>query len=270
MSESGSAELQGAAADASGLNAPDSANEAEALASEVRAVCTLLEEALSELYAPLSDLARASLRATEPPLRALVVLATAVLPSEAPALRERRILLAAALEMLAVALRIHNLLLSAATAHGTRNGTATRTTEIAAPELDRSLAGSTILTGDYCFSRAAVLAAQTNSPTVVDIFSQALKKVSEGRLRAFFDPAGEPFVENTELMHAGVRGAVHLAALSPAHMDSALALADALASSAQMPETTAENAGTNGRQRARWQAAWGIVADQDGALPAAN
>ena len=67
------------------------------------------------------------------------------------------------LEMLFVAHSIHGLLLTAV-----REG------------MDKSVMGSTILAGDYCFSHSAVLATGTESPQVVAIFAQALKTVSEG------------------------------------------------------------------------------------------
>lgn len=230
---------------------PADTDEGVALAAELREVTACLQDALEELYAPLGDLARANLRATEPPVRALAVLATGVRPDEEPQLRARRIVLAAALEMLAVALRIHNLLLNAGAA---ANGSANAHHD--PQELDRSIAGSTILTGDYCFSRAAVLAAQTDSPTVVDIFSQTLKNVSEGRLRASFDPFGPPFIDDIELVRAGVQGAAHLAALSAAQVESALGPAAALATGASVTAALAEAPNLTAQQRRRWQAAW--------------
>lgn len=229
--------------------------EGAALVAELREVTACVRDALAELYAPLSDLALATLRATEPPVRALAVLATGVRPDEESHLRARRILLAAALEMLAVALRIHNLLLIAA--NTAANGSADAHHE--RQELDRSLAGSTVLTGDYCFSRAAILAAQTDSPTVVDIFSQALKNVSEGRLRASFDPLGSPFSDDLELVRAGVRGAAHMAALSAAQATSALGPAEALATGAPMPPALADATNLTAQQRRRWQAAWRVL-----------
>jgi hypothetical protein len=105
-----------------------------------------------------------------------------------------------------------------------------------------------------------VLAAQTDSPTVVAIFSQALKNVSEGRLRTFFNPAASPYGEEIELMHAGVRGAVHLAAIPTSALASALALAEALAARAPFP-TASQLSGLTQQQHARWQAAWQIVAN---------
>lgn len=256
-----------------------SEHEAEALADELRAVCALLEDALNELYAPLSDLARASLRASEPPVRALAVLATGVRDNEEAALRERRILLAAALEMLAVALQIHGLLLGAAVAGAssiTAHGAATPQSDTQSDkqsvthELDRSLAGSTILTGDYCFSRAAVLAAQTNSATVVSIFSQALKNVSEARLRSLFGSAaatGASYTqagadqESVELVRAGVRGAAHMAALAPAQEQSARLLAETLATGGALPGTAVTDPALTAQQYARWQAAWRIATE---------
>ena len=49
-----------------------------------------------------------------------------------------------------------------------------------------SITGSIILTGDYCFTQSAILAAKTDNIAVVEIFSQTLKVVSEGILRQIF------------------------------------------------------------------------------------
>lgn len=234
------------------------AAEYAALDAEVRDVEARLVDALADLYAPLSDLARASLRETKPPLRALAVLATGVGPSPDQHLRERRVLLAAALEMLAVALRIHNLLLAAA--HAAARDAQTDAQQ-GFQEVDRSLAGSTILAGDYCFSRAAFLAAQTDSPTVVDIFALALKNVSEEQLRASFDPQGSPYDDAIELVRAGVRGAGHMALLSSAQVESNLTMAAALVAGTTLPPEYAADPNLSDQQRLRWQAAWRMAHD---------
>ncbi len=41
--------------------------------------------------------------------------------------------------------------------------------------------------GDYCFGRAARLAAQTDNPRIVALFSTALQDISENNLRVLFD-----------------------------------------------------------------------------------
>ncbi len=232
------------------------AGETAALDEELRDVEARLVEALADLYAPLSGLALESLRETKPPVRALAVLVTGVRPGADPHLRERRILLGAALEMLAIALRIHNLLLVAANAATLDGATAAQQS---LPEIDRSLAGSTILAGDYCFSRAAFLAAQTDSPTVVNIFSLALKNVSEGRLRASFDAHAMPYFDDAELVRAGVRGAAHMAGLTGAQVESSLAAAAALLAGNAPGQTIESDPNLTTQQRRRWHAAWQMI-----------
>ena len=83
--------------------------------------------------------------------------------------------------MLHIALNVHRLLVNAArTEEGSQKVGAKA-------ELDRAFIGSTILAGDYCFSRAAQMAAQTDHPRVVATFSLALQAVSEGLLREQFN-----------------------------------------------------------------------------------
>ncbi len=230
-----------------------------AFAREIDDVSRRLDAALGELYPPLSNLARAHVRDAHPLVRGAVILAAGI-PDSLPSpdahalLREQRVLLATALEMLAVALSIHKLLL------------------VAAPDgsLDKALVGSTILTGDYCFSRAAALAAQTDSPQVVDCFAQALKNVSEGHLRRLFadggsagrDAAAAP-AEDAELMTAGVRAVASLAGLSPDALQVALALAEQVALGSTAAAWTEQNppAALTHAQAARWQAALAWLAD---------
>ena len=125
-------------------------------------------------------------------------------------MRSQRIYLGAALEVLYVALGVHTHLLG---------------NDVARSPLGRSLLGSTILAGDYCFSRAADLAVRTQSPVVVEIFAQALKRVSEGHLRQLFQPERERFDENADLLHAGVVAAGALIGLGPGAQGAAVELA---------------------------------------------
>lgn len=206
-------------------------------ASELGEVLPRLQAALEDLYSPLGELARAHLRDIQPPVRAAVVLAAGLGEPDSERLREQRILLATALEMLAVALSVHKLLLVAA----------------ADNSLDKSLVGSTILTGDYCFSRAAVFAAATESPVVVDLFSRALKTVSEGHLRQLLNPDAPPFDETVELTQAGVRAVAHLAALPPQETARALELARRAA--AGLLQGAPELDALPPSRRVRWQAA---------------
>jgi octaprenyl-diphosphate synthase len=240
--------------------------EAEAFTAELEQVSDQLFAALDGLYPPLSSLARAAVRGAMPLRRGALVLATGVagngetsLPPDL--LRERRIRLAAALEMLSVALDIHANLLVEGSAQSDRS-------------LDKSIVGSTILTGDFCFSRAAWLAAQTESPVVVDLFAQALKSVSEGLLRAQMQPGPEsaftddspaPFRSDLELALASVHAAAHLAGLDAEAERTACALAPRFARDAGQPSGEAPVlSGLAPAQKLRWQAALEWLA----ALPA--
>lgn len=152
--------------------------------AEIQEVQNTLLAAADDLTSPLSDLVRAQIRRAQPPICGAVVLTVATprvaaqteTASESD-LRRKRILLAAALEMLHIALNVHRLLVNAAINEQQAGGEIT---------LDRSFIGSTILAGDYCFSRAAQMAAQTDHPRVVETFALALQTVSEGLLRQQF------------------------------------------------------------------------------------
>lgn len=178
-------------------------------AAELAAVQQELQATLADLYPPLADLVRSQLQRAQPLLRAALVLAVGAGNPEHSALRQQRLLLAAAQEMLFIALNIHKLLL---------------TPQPTQPdEQQKTIMGGIILTGDYCFSRAAILAAQTDHVHVVELFSKALQVISEGILRNFFaertsdDAAGETqgvvMNEQRELFVSGVQAAAVLAAL---------------------------------------------------------
>lgn len=186
-------------------NSPNDDHNRSALAdfeAELREVENVFAAAADELGHPLGDLVQAQLRRAAPPVRAALVLAVGYDLSDDTLRRSHRLLLAAALEMLYVALHIHRLLIDASA-----------TTQ---EELDKSLIGSTILAGDYCFSRAATMAAQTDNPKVVAIFAQALQTVSEGLLRPLFDETAAPFDEEEALRYSGVEAAIELAGITGA------------------------------------------------------
>ena len=163
-------------------------------AHELTEVEQHLRDATADLFPPFSQMVATVLRNSQPYLRAAIVLAAGVAAPDTPTVRSQRIFLAAALEMLHLALAVHMKLSEAATDN----------------TLNRSLLGSTILAGDYCFSRSAGLAVRTGDARVVEIFSEALKQVSEGHLRRFLDPTGSNYDENRELFLAGVSAAMHL------------------------------------------------------------
>jgi geranylgeranyl pyrophosphate synthase len=168
-----------------------------ALQEELAQVQHQVTTAVDELYPPLRDLVRSQLKQATPFVRAAVVLTTGVGNPDTEELRAKRILLAAALELLYVAQHIHHLLLTEAATNGDSS-------------IDKSLLGSVILAGDYCFSRSAIFAAQTDSPTVVMIFADALKDVSEGNLRQHFTHTAVAFDESQKLLEAGARAAATL------------------------------------------------------------
>lgn len=117
-----------------------------------------------------------------------VALAAALPGNDDPGQRAARIQLATAMVLLDVALSLHKLLLL-------QNPDA--------DTLDKSLVGGTVLAGDYCFSQAAVAAARTGNPQVVEIFSDVLKELSEAHLRHLFGEAQKPLDEFPALFHSG-------------------------------------------------------------------
>ena len=192
-----------------------SLQDASSFERELSQVCDLLDDSFSDLYSPLNALALSHQRHVQPYLRAAIVIAAGIGTKEPDGKHDQRVALAAALEMQAIALSIHRLLLEA----GGEDGS-----------LDKSLLGSTILAGDYCFSRAAVLATHTDSPVVVAYFSQALRTISEGHLRCLLENEPMLYDEDRELMEAGVRAVGQLVDLTAdaqeiawAHIDAALA-----------------------------------------------
>jgi geranylgeranyl pyrophosphate synthase len=160
------------------------------LQQEAVEVEKILVDVADTLHPVLSDFIREELASRKSRRLALVVLAAAYPETDTDQQRQQRVCLAAAIELLAIALGVHKLLLNAA-------------------DLDRSLVGGTVLAGDYCFSRAAALAARTENPAVVAIFSELLQQLSEGHLRVIFSEGKEIFDEGT-LLHqmAALAGAV--------------------------------------------------------------
>ena len=197
---------------------------ASGLEEELNEVRNTLQSAVDALGSPLGDIVRAQAKRADPLVRAAVVLASAVATPDDDELRRRRITLAAALEMLRIALNVHRLLVGAAYQQppGDRDDA-----------LDRSFVGSAILSGDYCFSRAAQFAAATDNPRVVESFAQTLQTVSEGQLRHQFEYSkenGHPdYDETSELLRSGVLAAAALTAIAPAETAALVDLSQELA-----------------------------------------
>jgi octaprenyl-diphosphate synthase len=203
----------------------------ERFESEIQEVQSTLLAATSELTNPLGELVRAQIRRSQPPICAATVLAVSMPTADMPATGEmppKRILLAAALEMLHVALNVHRLLVNAAINEQGNDS-----------PLDRAFIGSTILAGDYCFSRAAQLAAQTDHPRVVTTFSLALQTVSEELLREQFLSENAPansanaeagsYDETRHLLQSGAQAAALLIDLPVAEQEQAISRSQELA-----------------------------------------
>jgi hypothetical protein len=180
---------------------------ADELQQELQAVEQELLQALTDLYAPLADLARNQFHRSQPLTRAALVLAVGSHNPADGTLRHQRLSLAAAQEMLFIALSIHKMLLTQQPRQQ--------------DEQQKTIMGGIILTGDYCFTRSAILAAQTDHVKVVELFSQALKSISEGLLRNFFagrspdaearnGDASAHYNERTDLFVSGVEAAAVL------------------------------------------------------------
>ena len=173
----------------------------DVLQSELKLVAAKLEEAVADLPHGLAQFVRSEL--AENQVLAAVVLASAARERDTAEEESRRVSLAAALELLQIALNIHRLLLK--------------------PEktdsINSFLLGGTILAGDYCFSRAAVLAAHTNHPQVVMVFAELLQEVSQANLRRVVavDGFGRAPVENDDweaLFRSGASAGALLAGLT--------------------------------------------------------
>jgi geranylgeranyl pyrophosphate synthase len=142
-------------------------------------------------------------------VRAGGILAAGYRQPDSPAHQSQRILLAAAVEMLQLALRLHERLVG-------------QGRDFQPQAAEKSWVGSIILAGDYCFSRSALLAAQTDEPQVVAIFAQALKQISEGSLRQLFQAEHGSFAENEVLIQSGLSAATLLAGLSIAERNAVM------------------------------------------------
>lgn len=174
---------------------------ADALQAELNLVAAKLEEAVADLPDGLAQFVRSEL--ADEQVLAGVVLASAAPENDSAEDEFRRVALASALELLQIALNIHRLLL----------------TPKPTDSIDSFLLGGTILAGDYCFSRAAVLAARTNHPRVVTIFAELLQEVSQANLRRVVidespsrDAVGVD--ERESLFHSGASAGVLLAGLT--------------------------------------------------------
>ena len=219
-----------------------------ALLAELNLVAAELEEAVSDLPDGLSQFVRSEL--ADEQLLAAVVLASAAPKNDSAESEFRRVALASALELLQIALNIHRLLLK--------------------PEqtdpIDSFLLGGTILAGDYCFSRAAVMAARTNHPKVVTVFAELLQELSQANLRRVIvdkspNPNSVVYDERESLFHSGASAGVLLAGLSEKDQESVVTYAARLGRRPPQDGTGALGAQAQENldnmpapQRERWQA----------------
>lgn len=141
--------------------------QAPAVMTEREQVAQMLEEVMGSLPEGLTQFVQSEMAEDQPLAVAGIVLASATPLADSAESASRRVALATALELLQIALNIHRLLL----------------TPGQPDTIDRSLLGGTVLVGDYCFSRAAVLAARTHNPQVVTVFANLLQELSEANLR---------------------------------------------------------------------------------------
>jgi hypothetical protein len=175
-------------------------NDGAALLGELAVVEQDVLAALADLHTPFIQLVQGQWQRSFPLVRAAFVLTAGTAAGEPPDLRRKRVYLAAAMETLRLALRVHTQLLLAESPSA----------------IDRSLLGSTVLAGDFCFSRSAGLAARTGSPAIVDLFAGALQRVSEGSLRRLFRPSEPAYEVDRDLCISGIAAANELAGLPPA------------------------------------------------------
>jgi hypothetical protein len=163
------------------------------LGDDLELVRQCLQQALQTGY-PLIDEGLADHLPEHLP-RAIIVLGTSRLGH---CDRDKRVALAAAIEMLHLATSIHDEMPRGI---------------IEMTERNRMLLGSTILIGDYVFSRASQLAAQTDNPAVVTVFAQALAQVAETRVAHILEHPEFPPHDDPILFAAAAEAAALLVGL---------------------------------------------------------
>lgn len=163
------------------------------LGDDLEHVRQRLQAATQSGYPLLDEALSAHLHSHYP--RAIIVLGTSRLGS---ADRRKRIALAAAIEMLHLATNVHDSIPRGLVEASDRN---------------RLLLGSAILVGDYCFSQASILAAETENPAVVSAFANALAHLSERRVATLQERPDLPHTDNAILYIAAAEAAALLVGL---------------------------------------------------------
>jgi geranylgeranyl pyrophosphate synthase len=226
----------------------------EQLVAEMRDVEAILYSAIDDLGGPLAEVVRARLPYIFPLRRGALTLTAGVKVDSESDNRSQRIQLAAALEMLYLALNVHQLLLTAGVAHTTHGRGANEANPLLEEiQPDKSVIGSTILAGDYCFSRSAQMAAHTQNPSVVALFAQALQIISEGLLRQVFHQEEPPFDVQQALSRSGILAAVELATLDEQAKTAATELASDMVATGTL---SAQSTGLMAQLPAYYQPRW--------------
>jgi len=164
-----------------------------ALGDDLVQVRTRLQSCIQSSYPLVNDLLSERFHSHYP--RAMIVLGTSRLGSSD---QRSRVSLATAIEMLHLAINVHD-----AIPRG----------EVVINEQMRMWLGASILVGDYCFSQASMLAAETGNPAVVKAFSNALSKVSEQRVITLLEKPHQPHTDDAILYASAAEAASLLAGL---------------------------------------------------------
>ncbi|MCP4167036.1 MAG: hypothetical protein GY759_14280 [Chloroflexi bacterium] len=127
--------------------------------------------------------------------RAIIVLSTSRLGHSH---ESGRIALATAIELLHLAVNVHDII---------PRGAVTPNNHV------RALLGTSILVGDYCFSQASILAAETGNPDVVESFSNALAQLSERRVITLLETPQQPHSDDAILYAAAAESSALLVGL---------------------------------------------------------
>jgi len=164
-----------------------------ALGDDLVQVRTRLQSCIQSGYPLVDDLLSERIHSHYP--RAIIVLGTSRLGSSD---QRSRVALAAAIEMLHLAVNVHDAIPRGA---------------VVIDEQMRVLLGASILVGDYCFSQASMLAAETENPAVVSAFSNALSRVSEQRVITLLERPRQPHTDDAILYTSAAEAAARLVGL---------------------------------------------------------
>ena len=163
------------------------------LGAELEQVRRRMHEAVQSEYPFLNELLAEHVHQHYP--RAIIVLGVSLLGHVHA---EKRVALATAIEMLHLAVNVHG-----AIPRDLVEVTATH----------RMMLGSSILVGDYCFSQASILAAETGNPAVAAAFANALAQLAERRVITLREHPDQPHTDDAILYAAAAEAGALLAGL---------------------------------------------------------